>query len=655
VPAEATIIPSGALPDAPTYPIWGYAGSQSVSQGGDIDLHISTRAPTYSLIFYRYGASGLEQKTRVDGLPGSWHDCQNSHLGCGWPVSHTLNIPGDWRSGLYCIRLLTPGENPSSLYGEWIFFIVREDRPGSTSPVLLALNDATWQAYNYRSGLSFYPDTSTGRGRANYLSFDRPYGGPSSQSTDLGPCSLQWTCPPWRNLPLIRWLETNNYLPEYASNYDVHSIPDLVSHYRLFMDDAHDEYWSWQQRDQVEDFIRRGGNAMFLSSNTSYWQVRYEDGGRTLVGFKNEYSRDPVMTDSDPSNDHLTTYNWCRPPVNRCETQMTGITYWNGGNAKESACPSCTGGFNAWQPNHWIWAGTGIKQGQLFRNKGCYGSTCGIASTEVDGAQYTMTSGSPVITPNAVAEGTPSTFQILGVAPASVKAGTMGVYTNTAGATVWSSGSWDWAVVGLSLPDPYVDKATRNLLDRLAFNAPWPETRMLSQPLGAGWNLVSMPYTPADGGVANVFTSIGGHYDLVEAYDGCQADNPWRIYDPTAPSFVNTLTQVGNGVGLWVHTTSAPTLELTGRPLVSDVTLTLCTGWNLVGYPSTTERDVATVLAPINGKFDLVEGYDGTNPGNPWLIYDPAAPSFVNTLTQFHPGKGYWIHMNLAASLTIPH
>ena len=163
-------------------------------------------------------------------------------------------------------------------------------------------------------------------------------------------------------------------------------------------------------------------------------------------------------------------------------------------------------------------------------------------------------------------------------------------------------------MVGLSAPNPIVDKVTRNLLNRLAFGAPWPETRTLTQPLGTGWNLVSMPYTPADDAVPAVFSSIAGQYDLIEAYDGCQPDNPWRIYDPAAPTFVNTLTQINTSQGLWVHTTTTPTLTLTGKPLTTDVTLNLCAGWNLIGYPSATERDVTAVLASLSGKYDLVEG-----------------------------------------------
>ncbi len=541
------------------------------------------------------------------------------------------------------VRLVTtPGENVTKPNGIWIFFVVRPAQPGSTSPVLYMLNEATWQAYNYLNGLSFYPDETLNppRGRANYLSFDRPYGDPN------GSCSLLWSCPPWRNLPLIQWLEKNGYTIEYASNYDVHALPDLLSHYRMFMNDAHDEYWSWPMRDQVAGFIARGGNALFFSSNTSYWQVRYENNGRTMVGFKNEYPSDPIVTDGDPSNDHLTTYYWCQPPVNRCETQMTGLTYFNGGRPTQT-------GMVAYYPTHWIWSGTGIKNGQLFGNTEVYGTT-GIAANEVDGAKFTMSGGYPTINQAALTQGTPATFQILGTMPANAGIGTMGIYTNTAGATVWSSGTWDWAVVGLSAPNPIVDKVTRNLLNRLAFGAPWPETSTLTQPLGAGWNLVSMPYTPADDSVAAVFSGIAGQYDLVEAYNGCQPDNPWRIYDPAAPSFVNTLTQINTSQGLWVHTTAAPALALTGKPLSADVTLNLCAGWNLIGYPSSSARDVVTVLAQISGKYDLVEGYDGTNPGNPWLIYDPAAPPFVNTLTQFQPGTGYWIHMTQAANLTIP-
>ena len=388
--ASATAAPAG--PDAPSAVyIWGYAGSQSVVQGGTIDLHVSTTFKSFDFVVYRYGAAGLQPMQRVNGIAGQWRDCPNSHLGCGWPVSYQLAVPESWRSGLYALQLISAGNTPAMDYASWILFVVRPKNPGSTSPVLYMLNEFTWQAYNYCSGLSFYPDTQSGRGRANYLSFDRPY---CTGDQPLTPaCSYEWGCAPFRNLPLIKWLESNNYVVEYAANYDIHSDPTLLSHYRFFMDDAHDEYWSWPMRDQAEGFIARGGNAAFFSSNTSFWQVRLEDAGRTLVGFKNEVGKDPVLLDADPANDRLATTNWCVAPVNRCETQMLGISYFNGGNGKAKSCSYCSGGFQAWNPTHWIWAGTGIKSGQSFGTTDAYGLSVGIAATEVDGALWQMAVG----------------------------------------------------------------------------------------------------------------------------------------------------------------------------------------------------------------------------------------------------------------------
>ncbi len=467
---------SAAESSKPTATIWGYAGAQSVPQGGTIKLYVSTRAATYDLVIFRWGANGLEQQGRVNGLPGSWKTCPESHKGCGWSESYVLTIPAEWRSGLYIVKLLTPGESLTGQYGGWIYFVVRAAQPGSTARILYMAGENTWQAYNYtpEGGLSYYPDTAVGRGRASVLSFDRPYGG-----WGVYMCNLTGTCMPRRNLPLIQWLEQNGYAVEYASNYDVHSIPDLLSHYRLFINDAHDEYWSWEMRDQVEGFIARGGNAAFFGSNNSYWQVRYENNGRTLVGYKYEAHRDPIMKDGNPANDYLDTTSFCLAPASRCETSMTGVTYWNAGRAKPALCAPgrCSGGMVAWYPDHWVWTGTGVKQGQVFGAEDRNGDTVGIAAIEVDGALFSMTPAGPRITQSAINQGTPPTFQILGTMAASVgTGGTMGVYTNTMGATVWASGTWDWSMVGLAAHNPIVERVTRNVLDHLlAGELPGPE------------------------------------------------------------------------------------------------------------------------------------------------------------------------------------
>ena len=83
----------------------------------------------------------------------------------------------------------------------------------------------------------------------------------------------------WPNaeLPFVRWAEAAGYELDYACNADLETVPGLLDGRRLYLSVGHDEYWSWGMRDAVEQFVAGGGNAMFLSGNTSFWQVRHDD------------------------------------------------------------------------------------------------------------------------------------------------------------------------------------------------------------------------------------------------------------------------------------------------------------------------------------------------------------------------------------------
>src|SRR5207302_2613977 len=64
-----------------------------------------------------------------------------------------------------------------------------------------------------------------------------------------------------------------------------------------FLSVGHDEYWSWQMRDNVEHARDVGINLGFFSANTAYWQVRFEDSPTTgqpytvMVGYKRSEER----------------------------------------------------------------------------------------------------------------------------------------------------------------------------------------------------------------------------------------------------------------------------------------------------------------------------------------------------------------------------
>jgi len=404
----------------------GYASATSVVQGGTIDFHISSDCPTFDIYVYREGAT-KELITIIRDVHAGAYPCASSELGCAWPVAYRLQIPRNWRSGLYAAQLVEPGEGAGD-QGEYILFVVREDMPASTSRILVQLSINTWNAYTDRYGLNFYTTP-----RAMEISYDRPF---TRQPYGTGP--YQW------EIPFIRWLESSGYTAEYCTNVDVHYIAGLLDHYRLFVSIGHDEYWSKEMRDHVEGFISRGGNVAFLGSNTCYWQVRLEDDGRKIVCYKDDFQADPLFG----VNNSRVTHYWTGYPVNRPENSMTGVSYhWGGIGA---------GGFRVYHADHWIYEGTGLRDGDVF---GATGS--GIMAVEVDGNDRMMVNGYPVVTGS---DGTPLSFTILGL-PATLGSATLGVYTRNNG-QVFTTGTWGWSAQGLRDNMPEVVRITRNVIDR---------------------------------------------------------------------------------------------------------------------------------------------------------------------------------------------
>lgn len=163
----------------------------------------------------------------------------------------------------------------------------------------------------------------------------------------------------------------------------------------------------------------------------------------------------------------------------------------------------------------------------------------------------------------------------------------------------------------------------------------------ISIELARGWNQISLPLVlDEEVTVAQALTSIEGSYDRVLAFDGCDPADPWKLHDPSVPDFVNDLDNVDNTMGLWVKMKVADTLIISGAQ-PARVEIPLCAGWNLIGYPSIENRPVAGVLEPIAGQYERVETFDAGDPTDPWKVYDPGVPAFVNDLTEFWPGLGY--------------
>jgi hypothetical protein len=253
-------------------------------------------------------------------------------------------------------------------------------------------------------------------------------------------------------------------------------------------------------RDTVEAYIAGGGNVAFLSGNTSIWQVRYEDGGDTMVSYKDRARREDPLRRESPQ---LLTSMWCDPIIGRPEARMTGVSFSRGGYARQAGCtPRGQRGYTVWRPEHWLFEGTDLRYGDLF------GDEASIVGYECDGVEMGLEDGLPVPTH---ADGCPEGFTILASAPARhysvdpekgineyptglaamrtvgelqglahalfgsmapenvrrVAHGNAVLGAYTAGGTVVTSGCTDWAY-GVACGDPLVERVTRNILDRLS-------------------------------------------------------------------------------------------------------------------------------------------------------------------------------------------
>lgn len=408
----------------------GYASAISVVQGGTIDFHISSDCSDLDIYIYREGAT-RQLMTVIPDVSAGAYPCANSELGCAWPIAYRLEIPRTWPSGFYAAHLVGPGAVPGD-HGEYILFVVREDMPGSTSRMLVQFSTNTWNAYTAKHGLSLYTTP-----RAMEISYDRPFLRQPYGSGSAGP--YQW------EIPFVRWLESNGYTAEYCTNVDLHYRPEMLDHYPLFISLGHDEYWSKEMRDNLEAYIRRGGNVAFFSSNTCYWQVRLEDDGRKIVCYKSDFMQDPLF---GVDNSRVTHY-WTGYPVNRPENSLTGVSYHYGAVG--------AGGFKIYHADHWVFENTGLPEFGVFGTEGD-----GILAREVDGARHVFVNGYPVPTGE---DGTPLDFLILGTrTDYGIGGVTMGVYQRNG--EVFTAATWEWAARGLAPGLRVVEQITHNVLRR---------------------------------------------------------------------------------------------------------------------------------------------------------------------------------------------
>ncbi len=435
----------------------GYCSRQSVKAGESIDIMVSTNPEcAFELEIFRtgyYGGKGARLMKKIGPLQGKKQETpeprkpDNMHE-CNWEVSTSLQIPEHWVSGVYLGRLTTlPDTKDAPYWQSYVVFIVKDERPAD---ILFQCSDNTWQAYNRWPGnYSLYTHPDGDHSPSAHVSFNRPYGR-QAQFTAVVNDPLSFGSGEFLAFeqPLAYFLEQHGYDVTYCSNSDM-TTQERGLKCKAFISNGHDEYWDKRQYNSLMALKENGVNLMFLSGNTACWISPFSSDDKGNPN-RRLYRSGPYGTHTGA--DFLRKKNGPYPDAGPDEGELIGVRNVrpvNGG-----------GDWTIVNANHWIFKGTGIKNGDCIPG--------------IVGWEY-MGDPPPISGLEVVAEG----FAWVGGTKPQKWCSTL--YPGPKGNFVFSASTIFWSQ-GLSMPpghtlpwshwsrphgpDHRIQTITRNLLDR---------------------------------------------------------------------------------------------------------------------------------------------------------------------------------------------
>jgi N,N-dimethylformamidase len=285
---------------------------------------------------------------------------------------HTQFLAGPARSGLYYLH--AEGESGAFFAFPWV---VAPAQPSAPIAVLASTN--TWNAYNNFGGRSNYinatglPERPVVNARLDMvryqqageysewhrpddeylpLSFERPEPCNSlpagAQVTDSLPGRQQCHLAPaeWR---LLGWLEREGYAYDFYAEAQLHDGTLDLDAYKVVILSTHPEYWSRQMYERLKAWVfERGGRLMYLGGNGLNCEVEFLD--VTTLRFKSFQPRSAGFASDAESRFGRTVES---------EANLLGVVYTEAGIM--TAAP-----YAVRNAAHWVFTGTGLRDGDLF-------------------------------------------------------------------------------------------------------------------------------------------------------------------------------------------------------------------------------------------------------------------------------------------------
>jgi hypothetical protein len=386
----------------------GYVWPKWVKSGERAEFRVHAVEP-YRLSLWRYG-----QQRELVRLLG-WFDEHGPRAsmqitpdgdytvtGIGWNKQgypkghHTQFVTAPERSGLYYFH--AKSESGAFFSFPWV---VAPASPQARIAVLASTN--TWNAYNNFGGRSNYinanqlPPRPTVNARLDLLRYsggsfstwqfaDSDYPPLSFERPELGnhiPEAVEVTDPiegwqagglapaEWR---LLGWLERERYPYDLYSEYQLHSGTLDLDAYKIVILSVHPEYWSRAMYDQVKAWVfERGGHLMYLGGNGLNCEIEFLD-ERTMRCKTHLSSTNGSLGMIDPDDPDIRYESRFHRTV-ESEANLLGVVCTETGMM--TAAP-----YLVMEASHWIFAETGLRNGDMFGevslHERCHGGASGL-------------------------------------------------------------------------------------------------------------------------------------------------------------------------------------------------------------------------------------------------------------------------------------
>lgn len=255
----------------------------------------------------------------------------------GYQYSKTFDYsPKNLKSGIYYFENSSP-------------FVIKN--PTKKNDILLVYPSNTVNAYNKNGGRSSYTN---------------PIGVTLSEKR---PSRLQT-----QMVAFLKWINKQDFNIDYVSDRELDDISNLEN-YKMILIPGHNEYWTRKGRRNFDAYIDNGGNALILSGNTMWKQVRYKD---DKVVFFSDYYADSLFPDS------LRTSNYALSYLNYPIKSSIGLDFVHGGYGLEK--DSGWDGYKITNKSILL-KNTDLQVGDILEN----------LTDEYDGAKLLFVNGKPML------------------------------------------------------------------------------------------------------------------------------------------------------------------------------------------------------------------------------------------------------------------